>query len=92
MYIAANPATWPVIWRDIVAVQLFSDVSPATILEEYSTIKIRHYLTVARSGNVYVAGMVEIPAATDGTKLSRWLPYVSVADVDEAQLFASCFA
>ena len=50
--------------------------------------KIRHYLAVV----LLAAGLVKIPAATDGTKLSRWLPYVSVADVDEAQLFASCFA
>ncbi|MCH8135653.1 MAG: hypothetical protein IIB77_06715 [Proteobacteria bacterium] len=68
--------------------QLFSDLSPATTLEEFSTTKIRHYLAIV----LLAAGLVEIPAATDGTKLSRWLPYVSVADVDEAQLFASCFA
>ncbi len=50
--------------------------------------KIRHYPEIV----LLAAGLVEIPAATDGTKLSRWLPYVSIADVDEAQLFASCFA
>ena len=37
---------------------------------------------VASSGNVYVAGMVEVERATDGTNYSRWLPYISVADVD----------
>ena len=37
---------------------------------------------VASSGNVYVAGMVEVEGATDGTNYSRWLPYISVADVD----------
>jgi predicted enzyme related to lactoylglutathione lyase len=38
---------------------------------------------LAREGNVYVAGFVPIAAPQDGTRLSRWLPYVSVNDVDE---------
>lgn len=38
---------------------------------------------VARSGNVYVAGLVSIPSPP-GAVLSRWLPYVSVEDVDAA--------
>jgi hypothetical protein len=40
--------------------------------------------TVARSGNVYVAGMVSVPSGSGSRTLSRWLPYVSVADVDAA--------
>jgi predicted enzyme related to lactoylglutathione lyase len=40
--------------------------------------------TLARSGKVYVAGMVPVDAPADGTHLSRWLPYASVADVDDA--------
>lgn len=39
---------------------------------------------VARSGNVYVAGIVSIAKPTDGSRYSRWLPYISVNDVDEA--------
>jgi hypothetical protein len=39
---------------------------------------------VARFGNVYVAGLVSIAPRADGTRLSRWLPYVSVDDVDAA--------
>jgi uncharacterized protein len=39
---------------------------------------------VARSGEIYVAGLVSIAPRTDGTELSRWLPYVSVEDVDTA--------
>ena len=38
---------------------------------------------LARDGKVYVAGFVPIAAPQDGTRLSRWLPYVSVNDVDE---------
>lgn len=40
--------------------------------------------TVVRDGDVYVAGMVAIGPRADGRKLSRWLPYISVTDVDEA--------
>jgi len=37
---------------------------------------------IARDGNVYVAGIVTRADPSDGTEYSRWLPYVSVADVD----------
>jgi predicted enzyme related to lactoylglutathione lyase len=39
---------------------------------------------LARSGNIFVAGMVPVERPTDGSRLSRWLPYVSVNDVDTA--------
>lgn len=39
---------------------------------------------LARSGKVYVAGLVEVPSPADGKKVSRWLPYISVNDVDGA--------
>jgi predicted enzyme related to lactoylglutathione lyase len=38
---------------------------------------------LVRSGNAYVAGMVPVESR-DGVEISRWLPYVSVADVDAA--------
>ncbi len=37
---------------------------------------------VARDGDVYVAGIVTRADPSDGTEYSRWLPYVSVVDVD----------
>ena len=43
-----------------------------------------HAYAVARSGDVYVAGIVAVEPAGDGSELSRWLPYVSVDDVDRA--------
>ncbi|HKE94197.1 MAG TPA: VOC family protein, partial [Povalibacter sp.] len=43
----------------------------------------RPYL-LARSGTAYVAGLLSVAPRSDGKKLSRWLPYVSVADVDAA--------
>ncbi len=39
---------------------------------------------VARVDGVYVAGLVSVAAAADGAVVSRWLPYLSVADVDDA--------
>lgn len=43
-----------------------------------------HAYSIARLSGVYVAGLVPVAARTDGTTVSRWLPYVSVADVDAA--------
>jgi predicted enzyme related to lactoylglutathione lyase len=40
--------------------------------------------TLARSGKIYVAGMVEAPKHPEGQTVSRWLPYASVPDVDAA--------
>jgi len=43
----------------------------------------RDYI-VARDGAVYVAGLVPVTDRPDGEDVSRWLPYVSVGDVDAA--------
>ena len=43
-----------------------------------------HAYSVARSGNVWVAGIVAVDPPADGTTLSRWLPYLSVDDVDRS--------
>jgi hypothetical protein len=37
---------------------------------------------LVRKGGVYIAGIVTRPDPPDGAEFSRWLPYVSVADVD----------
>ena len=37
---------------------------------------------LARNGSVYVGGIVPAAEPDDGSEISRWLPYVSVADVD----------
>lgn len=37
---------------------------------------------VIRSGGAYIGGIVTRPDPRDGTEVSRWLPYVSVTDVD----------
>ena len=39
---------------------------------------------LAKDGGVYIGGIVTRADPSDATEFSRWLPYVSVADVDEA--------
>lgn len=86
MSFASEPLTGKVIWHDLMTEDLDSarrfysgvlgwtfDTTQGPGGQEYA---------VASSGNVYVAGMVAIAGAKDGEKYSRWLPYVSVADVD----------
>jgi predicted enzyme related to lactoylglutathione lyase len=43
-----------------------------------------HAYSVARSGSVWVAGIIAVDPPADGTTLSRWMPYLSVDDVDRA--------
>jgi predicted enzyme related to lactoylglutathione lyase len=43
-----------------------------------------HAYSVARSGSVWVAGIIAVDPPADGSTLSRWLPYFSVDDVDRA--------
>jgi predicted enzyme related to lactoylglutathione lyase len=43
-----------------------------------------HAYSVARSGSVWVAGIIAVDPPTDGKTFSRWLPYFSVGDVDRA--------
>ena len=38
--------------------------------------------SLARAGGIYVAGMVEVKPPSEGKPVSRWLPYMSVNDVD----------
>jgi predicted enzyme related to lactoylglutathione lyase len=88
MSFADDPLIGKVIWHDLITEDLdaakhfygglfdwtFEDTK-APNGQDYS---------VARSGNVYVAGMVAIASPEDGSRYSRWLPYISVSDVDAA--------
>ena len=40
--------------------------------------------SIARLDGVYVAGLLAADGREDGRSISRWLPYVSVGDVDDA--------
>jgi len=39
---------------------------------------------LARDGDIYVAGLLQAAPRDDGANVSRWLPYLSVGDVDTA--------
>ncbi|MCJ7590782.1 MAG: VOC family protein [Woeseiaceae bacterium] len=88
MSFASGPLAGKVVWRDLITEDLDSarrfygglfdwtfEDSQGPDGQEYA---------IALSGNVYVAGMVAIASPADGTRYSRWLPYVSVTDVDDA--------
>lgn len=87
MSFASEPLTGKMIWHDLItedigAARRFYGGLFGWTFEDSST-RGGDYL-LARDGNVYVAGLVAIERPDDGAHLSRWLPYVSVPDVDEA--------
>ena len=88
MSFADDPLIGKVIWHDLItedlksAKRFYGGVFDWTF-EDTKAPNGQDY-SVARSGNVYVAGMVSIESPEDGSNISRWLPYISVADVDSA--------
>lgn len=88
MSFSDQPLTGKVIWNDLVT----DDFDAAKRFYgglfdwEFSgarTIDGDDYV-VARNGDVFVAGILGVDARADGKQISRWLPYLSVADVDDA--------
>jgi predicted enzyme related to lactoylglutathione lyase len=87
MSFSEQPLPGKVIWHDLITedldkAQTFYGGMFGWVFED-GTGPGRSAYVLARDGNVYVAGFVTIAAPQDGTRLSRWLPYVSVNDVDE---------
>jgi len=88
MSFSSAPLLGKVVWNDLITEDLdaarrfYSEMFGWTF--ESTTRPGGQAYALARSGGVYVAGFVPIAARSDGVKLSRWLPYVSVADVDAA--------
>ncbi len=88
MSFSSEPLLGKVIWHDLITEDLDSARSFYGSLlgwtfESSSGGRGEEYL-VARKGDVIVAGLLAIDAPTDGEKYSRWLPYISVDDVDAA--------
>ena len=86
MSFAPEPLVGKIVWNDLVTEDLegarrFYGELFGWTFEQGSRPGGGPY-SVARSGRVYVAGMVEVPSRAEGAKVSRWLPYVSVPDVD----------
>lgn len=88
MTFAAEPLLGKVVWHDLItedieSARTFYGGMFGWTFEDSQGARGQAY-ALARAGDVYVAGLVAIAPATDGEKYSRWLPYVSVADVDDA--------
>jgi predicted enzyme related to lactoylglutathione lyase len=88
MTFTSEPLVGKVIWRDLItedidAARRFYGGLFGWEFEESKGADGRRYV-LARHGNVYVSGIVPVASPGDGMRLSRWLPYVSVADVDAA--------
>jgi uncharacterized protein len=82
------PLTGKFVWRDLItedvaASRRFYGGLFGWTFEDTKGSGGRDYV-LAKSGGIYVAGMVPVDKPADGTRLSRWLPYMSVADVDDA--------
>ena len=86
MSFSHEPLVGKVVWNDLVTQDL--DVARRFYGElfgwtfEQSTAPGGEPYLLARSGGVFVAGMVAITSPSKNVVLSRWLPYVSVNDVD----------
>jgi predicted enzyme related to lactoylglutathione lyase len=88
MSFSKDPLIGKVIWNDLItedvgAARAFYQGMFGWTFEDTQAPGGGSYV-LARSGNTYVAGMVPVKSRADGQELSRWLPYVSVADVDAA--------
>lgn len=87
MSFSEDPLVGKIIWYDLItedaaASQRFYNAVFGWTFEEIEGPSGNPYI-LARSGGGYVAGMV--PVTSDaGANVSRWLPYVSVEDVDAA--------
>jgi predicted enzyme related to lactoylglutathione lyase len=83
-----EPLTGKVIWNDLItedlaaARQFYGGLFGWTF--EDAVERDGGEYIVARDGEIYVAGILAIAPRQDGQKLTRWLPYLSVDDVDTA--------
>jgi predicted enzyme related to lactoylglutathione lyase len=88
MSFSSEPLLGKVVWHDLITEDLdsarsfYGDLFGWTF-EDSSGGRGDDYV-VARKGDIIVAGLLAIDAPTDGENYSRWLPYISVDDVDAA--------
>ena len=88
MSFSEKPLTGKVIWNDLItedlaaARQFYGGLFGWTF--EDAVERDGGEYIVARDGEIYVAGILAIAPRQDGQKLTRWLPYLSVDDVDTA--------
>jgi uncharacterized protein len=86
MSFSHEPLVGKVVWNDLVTQDL--DVARHFYGElfgwtfEQTTAPGGQPYLLARSGRIFVAGMVAVSSPSRTVVLSRWLPYMSVSDVD----------
>jgi predicted enzyme related to lactoylglutathione lyase len=86
MSFSHEPLVGKVVWNDLVTQDLdvarrfYGDLFGWTF-EQTTAPEGQPYL-LARSGRIFVAGMVAANSPSKDVVLSRWLPYMSVKDVD----------
>ncbi|GFE83771.1 glyoxalase [Steroidobacter agaridevorans] len=83
-----DPLIGKVVWNDLItddlaAVRAFYSGLFGWTYDDAGS-RHGHKYVLARAGNAYVGGILEVDDRADGKPLSRWLPYVSVDDVDAA--------
>ena len=86
MSFSHEPLVGKVVWNDLVTQDLevarrfYGELFGWTF--EQTTAPTGQPYLLARSGRIFVAGMVAVNSPSKNVVLSRWLPYVSVSDVD----------
>ena len=86
MSFSHEPLVGKVVWNDLVTQDLdaarrfYGELFGWTF--EQSTAPGGEPYLLARSGHIFVAGMVAVNSPAKDEVLSRWLPYMSVSDVD----------
>jgi uncharacterized protein len=88
MSFSFDPLVGKIVWYDLVtedleAAKLFYGKLFGWTFQDTTSYSGQPY-ALAKSGDVYVAGLLSVPPRRDGQKVSRWVPYVSVPDVDAA--------
>ena len=88
MSFSSEPLLGKVIWHDLITEDIDSSRNFYGELfgwtfENHSGARGEEYF-VARKGDVIVAGLLAIDVPADAENYSRWLPYISVDDVDAA--------
>ena len=88
MSFSSEPLPGKMVWYDLVTEDLaasrsFYEGMFGWTFESSTGTRGEEYL-LARSGDVLVAGLLEYSAPDNDSNYSRWLPYVSVDDVDAA--------
>lgn len=86
MTFSDDPLLGKAVWHDLVtqdidATRDFYQGVFGWQIEKSREINGRDYLVASIDG-VYVAGMLEAGLRPDGANVSRWIPYISVANVD----------